>query len=54
MNQEIIYKCPERCPVHKNCFIVKLEEPPEKPVIVLHKCPYSKQDIRIVIGERPP
>lgn len=56
MQQPIIYNCPERCPIKKRCFIIKLEYPLKEQVIVLKKCDAKKgKDIRVTIGgERPP
>lgn len=50
-----VYRCPLRCPIHKHCFVIKLEEHPSQPLKVLLKCAARKGDVRIEIGgERPP
>lgn len=55
MVQPVIYNCPERCPIRKRCFIIKVEEALKEPLIVLKKCEAQKgKDIRVEIGgERP-
>ena len=46
-----VYNCPVRCPIHKHCFIIKLEEELQTPLTVLKKCDAEKgKDIRIRIG----
>lgn len=50
-----IYKCPLQCPIHKHCFVIKLEERLTQPLKVLLKCAASRDDIKVEIGgERPP
>lgn len=50
-----IYKCPLQCPIHKHCFVIKLEERLTQPLKVLLKCAARKGDIKVEIGgERPP
>ena len=52
---EFIYKCPQKCPINKKCFIIKLTSPLKEKTTVLQKCPAVKRDIPIEIGgERPP
>lgn len=48
--QGIVYRCSRLCPIHKRCFVVKLESEPKQPLIVLHKCEASKRDVKIEIG----
>ena len=53
--QEIVYRCTQKCPIKKKCFILKVQEQIKEPVKVLLKCPVVKKDILISIGgERPP
>ena len=50
-----IYRCDRKCPIHKNCFLLKVEQPIKTPIVILHKCLAEKRDIRIQVGgERPP
>lgn len=50
-----IYKCPLQCPIHKHCFVIKLEERLTQPLKVLLKCAAYKDDVKVEIGgERPP
>ena len=52
---ERTYRCPAKCPISKQCFVIKVEEELKQPIAVLQKCPAKKADIRITIGEsRPP
>lgn len=44
------YRCPVKCPIGKQCFIIKLAEEIKAPLTVLQKCPAKKDDIRITIG----
>ena len=54
-NNGYIYKCPLQCPIHKHCFVIKLEERLTQPLKVLLKCAASKGDVKVEIGgERPP
>lgn len=56
MNKSIhTYRCPVKCPIGKQCFVIKVEEELKQPIAVLQKCPAKKADIRIKIGgSRPP
>jgi hypothetical protein len=56
MEQAYIYNCPVKCPIHKHCFIIKLENKLEQPLTVLKKCDAEKgRDILVKIGgELPP
>lgn len=50
-----VYKCPKQCPIHKHCFVIKLEDQLKQPLTVLLKCVAQKGDIKVEIGgERPP
>ena len=52
---EIIYRCPRKCPINKTCFILKVPEKIKEPIKVLQKCPAERKDILVVIGGvRPP
>ena len=54
-NNGYIYKFPLQCPIHKSCFVIKLEERLTQPLKVLLKCAVSKGDVKVEIGgERPP
>lgn len=54
-NNGYIYKCPLQCPIHKSCFVIKLEERLTQPLKVLLKCAASKGDVKVEIGgDRPP
>ena len=54
-NNGYIYKCPLQCPIHKHCFVIKLEERLTQPLKVLLKCAASKGDVKVEIGgDRPP
>lgn len=54
-NPEYTYRCPKKCPIGKNCFVIKVTEVIKEPITVLQKCPDRKADIRIIIGgPRPP
>lgn len=51
----ILYRCPQKCPIRKQCFILKTENPIKEPIRIWKKCPAAKKDILITIGEnRPP
>lgn len=52
----MIYRCPQKCPRHKTCFILKTETAIKEPIVVLVKCAADNgKDIRVTIGgERPP
>ena len=51
MNKSVhTYRCPAKCPIGKQCFVLKVEETLKKPITVLQKCPAKKSDIRITIG----
>lgn len=53
--REYIYRCPEKCPIGKKCFVIKVAEEIKKPIIVLQKCRARKGDIKVSIGgTRPP
>ena len=53
--QGYIYRCPKKCPIGKNCFVIKVPERIEHPLTVLLKCIASKSDIEVTIGgSRPP
>lgn len=56
MNSAVTYRCPKKCPIRKNCFVIKLSAPPAVQIEILFKCPAEKgKDIPIRIGEnRPP
>lgn len=55
MTTEKTYKCPHKCPIKKNCFIIKTAKPIPCEVTVLYKCPAYKKDIPICIGsDHPP
>lgn len=45
--KEITYRCTKKCPVRKNCFILKVQEQIKEPIKVLQKCPAEKKDILI-------
>ena len=50
-----IYRCTEKCPIGKQCFIIKVEDELKEPLTVIQKCPARKSDIKITIGlSRPP
>lgn len=52
---EYTYRCTEKCPIGKRCFVIKVTEAIKEPMTVLQKCPDRKADIRITIGgARPP
>ncbi len=51
---EYVYRCPIKCPIGKHCFVIKVAERINEPLIVLHKCLAKKQDIRFVIGGLSP
>lgn len=54
-NPEYTYRCPKKCLIGKNCFVIKVTEVIKEPITVLQKCPDRKADIRIIIGgPRPP
>ena len=48
--QEYIYRCPEKCPIGKNCFVIKVPSIIKEPMTVLQKCTARKGDIEIMIG----
>lgn len=48
------YRCPEHCPIRKNCFILKTTEPLKTPITVYQKCTAIKDDIVVTIGNKPP
>lgn len=48
----MVYRCPKRCPIHKNCFILKSKEELPVRITVLFKCPEQHgRDIEIEIGK---
>lgn len=51
-----IYRCSEKCPIKKKCFVIKTLSKLPYPIKVLLKCPAKQgKDIIITIGEnRPP
>lgn len=50
MDNSRVYRCDKPCPIGKNCFVIKLAEALEKPLVVLQKCPAKKgEDIKITI-----
>jgi hypothetical protein len=51
-----IYRCSEKCPINKRCFVVKTFSKLPCPIKVLVKCPAKhNKDILITIGgECPP
>lgn len=54
-NNGYIYKCPLQCPIHKHCFVIKVEKRLTQPLKVLLKCAVRKGDVKVEIGgERPP
>lgn len=51
MLQPVIYYCPNKCPIKKRCFIIKVEKALKEPIFVLKKCDAIKgKDIRVKIG----
>ena len=48
------YRCPTKCPIGKQCFVIKVEEKIKESVTVIFKCPAKKADIRITIGHNQP
>ena len=55
-NDMTTYRCTEKCPIHKRCFILKVQQPIASPLKVLQKClAKNGKDIVVLIGgERPP
>ena len=55
-NDITTYRCTEKCPIHKRCFILKVQQPIASPLKVLQKCPAKNgKDIVVLIGgARPP
>ena len=53
---EIIYRCKKKCPLNKQCFILKSPEHIKEPIRVLQKCPaeHNKDILLTVGGQRPP
>ena len=50
-----IYRCSEKCPIHKKCFVLKTTEKLREPIDALIKCPAKQnKDIVITIGDKPP
>jgi hypothetical protein len=51
-----IYRCSEKCPIKKKCFVIKTLSKLRYPIKVLLKCPAKhNQDITVTIGgDRPP
>lgn len=47
--EEIVHKCPMTCPWNKKCFVCKTKGPVFEDVVVLHKCPVTKEDIPVNI-----
>lgn len=56
MYKEIVYRCSKKCPIRKQCFIIKAQQPIPVQINVLQKCPAKNgRDILITIGgELPP
>ena len=52
----VIYRCQEKCPINKRCFILKSLKPIQEPIQVLQKCPavHNKDIILTIGGELPP
>lgn len=51
MHKEFVYRCNKRCPIKKQCFIIKVQQPIAVQINVLQKCPAKKgRDIPITIG----
>lgn len=51
MNKGFIYRCPNKCTIGKNCFVIKVPAPLTIPLEILQKCPAQKgKDISIIIG----
>ena len=49
----ITYRCTRDCPIHKQCFILKLTEPLSTEIQVLQKCKAAHgNDIIISIGPK--
>ena len=54
-NAGYTYRCPQKCPIGKHCFIIKVTEELKVPITVFQKCLAQNADIRITIGQqRPP
>jgi len=53
MAKEIIHRCPQKCPWHKNCFVCKTQGEVKEDVVVLHKCMITKEDIQVHLGQSP-
>lgn len=51
---ECVYRCNNRCPIGKYCFIIKTVMPIDVPVTMLYKGQYKKRDIRVSIGGKHP
>ena len=50
-----IYRCSKKCPIHKQCFILKTEKKLPCSIEVLFKCPAKHgKDISITIGANHP
>lgn len=55
MDKGYTYRCNLKCPIRKNCFIIKMKNPLIVSLTVLHKCAAKKADVEITIGPvRPP
>ena len=50
MQKEVIHRCPKTCPWNKKCFVCKTQGPVREDVVVLYKCPMTKKDIPVNIG----
>jgi hypothetical protein len=53
---EVIYRCQKKCPINKQCFVLKSLGPIKEPIRVLQKCPaeHGKDILLTIGGERPP
>ncbi|WP_301956680.1 hypothetical protein [uncultured Dialister sp.] len=52
---EIVYRCTQKCPIHKHCFILKVPIQLKEPLLILLKCKANNgKDIPVIIGNKSP
>jgi hypothetical protein len=52
---EIVYRCTQKCPIHKHCFILKVPIQLKEPLLILLKCKANDgKDIPVIIGNKSP